>query len=290
MSGNQLAQTSIYYTQSQHNLITLWNGQSLVTYPFTQSSVALDATNWLSGNLYDLFMYGAPTPVLYYGPAWTNLTTRSLGLDQSVAGIWTNASGTTLRSASGTTVSAAANSATWVGTGYGTANGQCAHNVNTSGNGGSAAVLGLCNGYNLVPVHVRNIDTETASYTYASATWRAVDNSPTGNIISWIDPLGTFSTHAWGQVPVGANTGTSAAYLNGLGINWTSGAPVLVSGSASFSFDSFDGSQFTVGGNNPVLGYNTYTFIESASTATAVLVNDITGNGSTIYMEMRGWY
>src|SRR5260221_54208 len=110
--ANATAQATVYYTPYLTSLVPI-NGTMRT---FTEQSVTLDATNFLSGKLYDLFMFdNAGTPTLGYGPAWTNLTTRSSAIARA-QGIWTNSASITLRTNSSTTFTLGTNAATYFGT------------------------------------------------------------------------------------------------------------------------------------------------------------------------------
>src|SRR5260221_2787865 len=110
--ANATAQGNVYYTPYLTSLVPI-NGTIRT---FTEQSVALDATNFLSGKLYDFFMFdNAGTPTLGYGPAWTHLTTRSTAIARA-QGIWTNNLSITLRTNSSTTFTLGTNAATYFGT------------------------------------------------------------------------------------------------------------------------------------------------------------------------------
>jgi hypothetical protein len=284
LSANTTAQTTIYYTPYLHNLISIYDGFVFQTYAFAEQSVALDSSNFLSGKNYDLFMaLNAGLPTLGYGPAWTNNTTRANAISRQ-NGVWTNTATITLRTASGTTFSAAANKATYVGTARATANGQTGVTFNASASGGGAVVIGIYNAQNKVPISCWENDTIAGtSYTYASSTWRNL-NGNTNNSISFIDGLGDIAPAAWATVAVGADTSSgSVGYAIGVGFNWSSGAPTYFQSQESFSFDVFYAPIASVGAFAPALGYNALTALEATLTGTAN-VNDVSGLPGAILM------
>lgn len=221
LASNATGQSTIYYTPYLHNAISIYNGTIWQAFTFTQQSVTLDTTNVLSGKLYDLFMFSnSGTANLGYGPAWTNNTTRSAAITQTV-GAWTNTSSITLRQTSSTTFNISANQAVYVGTFYATANGQTGMALTGSAVGGASNVLGLYNAYNRERVFAQNFDT-TAGYGYTSATWRQIGGN-TGDIITYVDGLANVYVQA--NFIELVDTGTFLAGVFGIARDWTSGAP-----------------------------------------------------------------
>ncbi len=265
MTSNQTAKGTIFYTPFLHNLISIYDGFVFQTYAFTEQSVVLDSSNFLSGHVYDLFMaLNAGVPTLGYGPAWTNITTRSAATALArTNGVWTNNTSITLRTAVGTTFGVGADKATYVGTAYGTANGQTGMNFNpASAAGGSGNILGLYSAYNKVMLHGQSQDS-TSSWSYAVATWRAA-NGNANNSISYIDGLGDVAAIA--KYNVFAEPGTTGGPEIGININSTSATPasqssIFVSGAEANIFVE----QMFV----PVLGFNTITAMEFSSTTSA---------------------
>jgi hypothetical protein len=131
-------------------------------------------------------------------------------------------------SASGNTVSVAANQATYVGTLYATADGQTGMAFKPSAAaGGTNNFLGLYNAYNRVVVNAENLDS-TVSYTgYTSSTVRAANGS-NSNRISFIDGLQQSSIGA--RYFISVNSSGYNPVQSGVGLDTTT----VFSGAASY--------------------------------------------------------
>lgn len=138
-------------------------------------------------------------------------------------GTWTNKNSITLKNGAGAGTSGiAANTATYVGSFYCTANGQTGMAFKPSAAaGGTNNVLGLFNAYNRCKVSAKARD-NTASWTYNVVTWRAANNS-VSNRISLIDGLAEVNIFAVNQQTIGPATSSAA----NIGINFdnTNGNP-----------------------------------------------------------------
>jgi hypothetical protein len=184
MATVQLAKTVIFYTPYLNDQAPIFDGLGFNTLLFTEQNVALDATNFVLNNLYDLFIFlNGTTVTLGYGPAWASSIARSANLAY-LNGVLVNASTITLRVNNTTTFSVQANQATYVGTAKATASGSTDFNFTGSGSGGSAVNLNLWNYYNRRAVSAAVVDSG-ASYTYLSATFRQARAS-TGNQINFV--------------------------------------------------------------------------------------------------------
>jgi YVTN family beta-propeller protein len=231
MTADATAQSTIYYLPYVGAVVPVYNGSSFVNETLGSSgiSLALDSNSahtgyQASGSLFDIFAFmNSSVLTLGTGPAWTNSTTRSNALTQ-VSGIWVNNASITLRfgTASGNTVSASANQATYLGTMYATANGQTGMQFKPTGAaGGSGNVLGLYNACNRLSI--RSIETDsTGSWTYATAAWRKVNNSAS-NSISFVDGLQQSSISTTYSVLGQINT--SASLGVGVNLDSTTGTP-----------------------------------------------------------------
>jgi hypothetical protein len=264
LTANTTAQTTIYCTPFIHDKVAIYDGTYINVLSMAEQSLSLDTTNFLAGHLYDLFVaISGGNFVFGYGPAWTNLTTRSATLS-TIAGIQSNNATITLRTNSSTTFSISANQASYVGTAYATANGQTGMAFSVTAVGGGASILGLFNQYNRVPMFVTSLDS-TSSWTYATATWRCANGS-TSNAVSFIDGLGVVYARAVYQVgtqPSAAATGVDI----GVNLNSTSASPTI-------SCAPLEGISVTVAGEEtsynsflPTQGYNTLFAMEAADTA-----------------------
>ena len=254
-TADVVAGTHVYYVPYIHDQLPVI-GLALAG----QVDLALDSVtpSQASGKLYDLFLFNnSGTIVLGTGAAWTNLTTRNQAIDQTtVAGIWTNTGTITLTyDATPHTVSCTAGKGLYVGTMYASANGQCTCQFNpAAAAGGSNTIIGLFNAYNRIKGSASSEDS-TASWTYASATWRKANNNQL-NRISWLDGLGVLFTTA--LYATDCQLGTSSAGNYGTNINATTGAPNFIgslNGGAVVADDVLTNFP-AIDHFAPVLGYN----------------------------------
>lgn len=244
MIATATAQGSIYYAPDKGRFCPVYDGTRWNYLDFTQSAndtvgltLALDSASGhagyhQSGKLFDLFVFsnsGAAT--LGTGPAWSSGTARGTGAGttelQRLNGVWTNKNSITLRfgTASGNTVTVAANEATYIGSFYATADGQTGVTfVGAAASGGSNGVIGLSNAYNRVSA--KSSSTDSASWTYATATWRAADNS-NSNRVTFIDGLQQSEISAFYSVNVAQSSGTIFASI-GVDLDSTSATPAFV--------------------------------------------------------------
>jgi len=224
MISDQTAKTSVFYTPYTGAIIPTWSGTAWVNNALSADlSLALDTTNHTSANLYDVFVWvNTGTLSIGTGPAWTNATTRSAAIALK-NGIWTNNATITLKNGAGAgTAGVAANTATYVGTFYATANGQTGQALlPAAATGGTNNILGLYNAYNQVTVTALCRD-NTASWSYATTTWRASDAS-NSNRVSWVDGLQQSPVQAVFSDHVGAGSG--AAGTIGVDLDSTSATP-----------------------------------------------------------------
>ena len=260
-AADVVAGTTIYYVPYIHDQVPVL-GLTLGT----GVSLALAAGSQLSGKLYDLFLANhSGTLVLGTGPAWSSTSARGSGagttqIDQStVAGVWTNTVTMTLTyDATPHTLSAAPGAAIYVGTMYASGNGQCTCQFNpAAAAGGSNTIVGIFNTYNRVLGGAFSADS-TASWTYATNTWRA-QNASNSNRISYVDGLAVLCVMA------GCNNlvlGNSAGGQIGAVQNSTSAVPKSI----GFGLSTGLVSLHPMGTYSPVLGLN---YIQSVETAQA---------------------
>jgi len=177
MATSQAAKTTIYYTPYVGAYISLYNGTTWDVTAFSEISVATTDTAKNpaaigASKVNDWFVWDdAGTLRLTHGPDWTNDTTRSAG----TALVMVN--GILLNNAS-ITNGPAASRGTWVGTTRSNASSQLDWILGSSAAGGGGASLYVWNAYNQVPI-LTTVTDSTSSWTYASATIRAADNSAT---------------------------------------------------------------------------------------------------------------
>ncbi len=213
MTSGVAAATALHYTPDQSDILPIWNGTIFVPHKFTELSFGVaDTTKQPAAvapnSVYDVFAWDdAGTLRLVHGPAWTDAHTRSLAL-ASTNGVPVNAADITN--------GPLAHKGTWLGTILSDANGQLNFIYGSSANGGGAAILGVWNAYNRVEIATQVMDT-TASWSYATAGWRAVNGSNANRVTFVVgateDPL---DISAQGYQ-------TAAVYTaSGVGLNSTS--------------------------------------------------------------------
>lgn len=160
--------TGVFYTPSNGNLVSLYDGTNMVPTVFAELvNIFSDATKnpaaVTTNSNYDLFVWNdAGTIRLGRGPVWTNNTTRNLTLTRT-NGIYLNTSSITN--------GPAALRGTYVGTIRTNGTSTVDMAFGGSASGGVAASFGVWNMYNRAYMLGQVVD-NGASYTYASATER----------------------------------------------------------------------------------------------------------------------
>ncbi len=215
--------TGIYYPPYNGNIMPIYDGTVFNMKVFSQLLMSLSTANNTSGNSYDLFVFAnSGTPAIASGPAWTNVTGRSAAITQ-INGLWVNSGSINLTNGATSYSGISAGQATCVGSFYCPTNGTTSMQFKpAAASGGSNALLGVSNAYNRVKVFASSRDS-TASWTYASTTWRAANGS-TGNRVTWIDSLGQSAVlaHYTQAVQAGLSGGDIEV---GVLFNASSGAP-----------------------------------------------------------------
>ncbi|HEY2070724.1 MAG TPA: hypothetical protein VGG48_14300 [Rhizomicrobium sp.] len=185
LSSDVVAATSVCYTPDQGNLVPLYNGASMVATAFSEVCQTLsDATKspaaGAASSCYDYFVWSdSGTFRVSRGPAWSSVTSRGTGSGTSelerVSGLpankWSIANGPS------------SDRGTWVGVGCTDSGGATiTMNFNPSpAAGGSANMLGLCNGYNARLAASINADSND-SWSYTTAAYQAKDASAANGI------------------------------------------------------------------------------------------------------------
>lgn len=212
---DDLTASTIYYTPSEGDKVPQPSGGGYVGTTFSELSLALNSSDHLADNPYDLFIATVSgTLVLGSGPAWSSATTRIAGIHMDGA-VYSN-SATMPLVHSGGTASIPAGDAVYVGTFLATANGQTKWQPKPAPAAyGVSAVLGLYNAYNQRPVFAVNRDSNT-SWAYANAGVRYADNSNAW-YIKFIDGLGKCKSRGRYQASIaGANSSAAAATIGAL--------------------------------------------------------------------------
>lgn len=242
MESDQTAKSTIYYDCYRGNLVPYYTGSADAVdqiagceVSLTMQSSGTGVTN--SGGVFDIWWVHSGANRICVatngsGGGWASDTggTNSLrgsgySASRYVRGYWTNSS-TIAHCYNGTTDygSISADQATLLGTVYTTAAGQTGVQFTpAAASGGSNAVVGLSNAYNLVPFTTVSRDS-TNSWTYNSTTQRPANNS-TSNRVTWVDSLGNSSHLGTYQAVVG--TGADPATL-GVDCDSTSASPSSV--------------------------------------------------------------
>ncbi len=182
------AQSTVYYTPYIGNLVPIYDGSNFIATAFSELSMVMSGANFAASAIYDLFVVNDSSTVrLGIGPVWGTLTAgsgaRGTGAGttelQRLNGILTNKVTMTLRYSASSTVSVAANQATYVGSIFmdGT-NSQ----VSCHASYGQSRKWGLWNAYNRMPLFLQAGD-GTASWSYTTASYRPSNNS-TANSLS----------------------------------------------------------------------------------------------------------
>lgn len=182
LTGNVSGATTVYYTPYTGQYVPIYSGSAWVMTDVggelsqaTTDTIKSPAACTTNSN-YDLFVWNdGGTYRCTRGPAWSSDTSRGTGAGttelQAISGIYTN------KNAIGSgTNGPAANRGTYVGTIRTNGTSTVDFNLGASAVGGTAGFIGLWNQYNRVG-WAANPQDSTASWSYGTASWRAVDAS-----------------------------------------------------------------------------------------------------------------
>lgn len=271
------AASTLYMTPDKGNGIVSFDGTYWDVVAQAELSMALSSDSGhagfhQAGKLFDVFYFDdAGTKRIGTGPAWTNDTTRSSGITR-LNGVYVNTSSMTVRfgSASGNTVTLAANRGTWLGTIYCTANGQTED---------SAAKRMVWNAYNRRPRSMRVIE-GTDTWNYSTASYRQANNS-TANQLAMV--RGLDEDEVFAQV-VARVVHSAAAYVS-LSVGIGLGSSTVNSATTFRRASTNDGSAGPLGMPTaeyvgfPGLGYRDLRWLEiGAGSGTQTWVGDAGGN------------
>lgn len=184
------AATIVYYTPAVGQIVPIYNGTAFInidiggelsqsTTDNTKSPAAV-----VNNSNYDIFIWNDSNTIRSTrGPAWTSATNRGTGAGTTellfLKGVAVNKFAITN--------GPGANLGTYVGTIRSNGTATIDLTFGSSATGGGAAIIGVWNLYNQVPVSSIVKDT-TASWTYQSATIRSANNS-VGNRFSFVHGL-----------------------------------------------------------------------------------------------------
>jgi len=231
------AATTLYYTPYQGNRITLYDGATFQLFTLSEISIAVPAT---TNQMYDVFVYSNSGTLTLELTAWTNDTTRATAL--------------TLQN--GVLVKSGATERRYVGS------------VRTTSVSGqledSKKYRGVWNYYNRVGKSLRANDS-TASWTYATPTWRAANSNTTLGVgrVGVVIGLAEDSVNATYKGAAASSGGAEG--MMGIGINSTttdSSTSSGVSGQANVSSSQADYYDFLA------IGFNYIQALEYATGAT----------------------
>lgn len=286
LAADATAQTTLLYDTFGTGVIWLYNGTKWIAYNITadELSLALDSASGhtgyhQSGKVFDVFGYlNSGVLSLCTSPQWTNDTTRAGALAKK-NGILTNSATMVLKcDTTSATYSAAANTATYLGSFRTTADGQTGWKCNpAAAAGGSNPLLSIYNPFNQVPVTCKEQDSSTA-YTYASATYQKADNNA-ANSISVLDGLGNMPIMVTYQDVCANATAAGDGCAVGVLLNATSGTPAVLGASESAN-TTLSNNYKTVSAIDSfyaALGYNNVQAMEATVTAGTATFNPVAG-------------
>lgn len=211
------AAATIYCTPDKHTGIPLYDGASWSVIAQAELSMALDGDSGhtgyhQAGKGFDVFYFDDNgTKRIGTGPAWTNDTTRASDVTR-LNGVYVNTSSMTVRfgSASGNTVTLAANRGTYLGSFYATGNGQT---------GDSVTGRYLFNTYNRRKRPWISIEV-TDSWAYTTASYRIM-NANNGNRIFCFRGLNEDDVEATAVMQATNSSGTARQVLAAIGLDAT---------------------------------------------------------------------
>lgn len=290
--------TSIYYAPYEGDLYPSYDGSLWTERTIAQLTLALDSNSGhtgyhQSGKNFDLFLYNdGGTDRLGSGPAWTGDNGRGTGAGTTELeyknGILTNKNSMTLRfgSASGDTVTVAANRGTYVGSFRASANGQT-----ESSRGGTTSQVGgkrfLWNNYNRIFANLTVIDT-TNFWSYTTNTIRQA-NGAAGNKVEILIGLSEdiITARALGVVNTWSNVNNTAQ--TGVGVDSTTAYTGLIQGgynaSASQQYHPVQGNYEGL----VSLGYHYVAWLEKGSDGNCLFVGDRNGDGQQCGLIVSAW-
>lgn len=232
MTSTVSGATTVYYTPHMGRYVPIYSGSAWVMTDVggELSQATTDATKspaaCATNSNYDLFVWSdGGTARCTRGPAWSSDTARGTGAGttelERIAGFLTNKNAITN--------GPAANRGTYVGTIRTNGSSQVDWILGGSASGGVAASLGVWNAYNRVDVAGYSQDA-TASWSYATATWRAANNSNNARV-SFVCGLADDTVRA--DYALWATT-TSTNALCGIGLDSTTALSAYATPGAMF--------------------------------------------------------
>lgn len=279
------AQTRIYWSPLNGNVIPIYNGTQFVLHTSAQIFCDLTAGNQATSGIYDVYAFlNSSTVTLGLSPSWSAGTAGSVTAGSCargsgtggtalafVNGLYVNAAAMTVNNGA-TTYSVPVNQGTYLGSVW--INGT-AGQYNCYVSYGQGRVWGLWNCYNRRPILLKAGD-PTANWNYSSATIRPSNNNSANSITVFtglaMDYINTeFSQNVIGSSATPVAT-VEADWVTGIGWNSTTAfsgqratSAILVS-TSSGNNNSFMRATSTAHYEiPPVLGINVATSLESTT-------------------------
>lgn len=259
MPSSQSLKTTIYYTPYLGTTIPIYNGTLFVPTTFSELSISTSDTAHSpaaigNNKVNDWFVWNdAGTIRLVHGPDWTDDLNRSVGT------ALVRVNGLYLNNAS-ITNGPAAQRGTFVGTTRSNGSAQLNWTYGSAASGGSAAILGIWNCFNRVFVSTNVSD--TAAWSYTSATVRPSDNS-TSNRISIVSGLAEDSYEFRFTQRFATATVAGANATIGFGRNGTAAFDYSSLGTSPASGASFNAGITANGSYTPLIGFNFWQAMEA---------------------------
>lgn len=255
MTTTQSAKTTLYLTPYKGNCLSLYTS-SVWTF-YTSAEMSLSLSGYTANKNYDIWVYDSSGTPTMDSTVWTNDTTRA----------------TALATQNGVYVKSGDASRRYVGTiRINSSGGQCDWKYGSAAAGGGAADFGVWNYNNRVSVATAVKDT-TDSWTYGTATWRAVNNSAT-NRVSFVTGVAEDSVNAE-YLAISLSNGSVYA-STGIALNATN--TFDVTGSFN-SISTHAQSTYYVG--TPAAGYN---YLQATEYATGANITYY-GDAGTAYIQ-----
>lgn len=257
-TSDRSAQSTIYFTPYQGNLVALYNGSAWAYHTLTEKSLALSGLT--SGKNYDVFLYdNTGTLTLELSAAWTNDTTRA---DAIVLqdGVYVKDGATTRRL-------------------IGTIRTTGTTTTEDSGGGSTTQVGGkrfVWNLYNQVPRPMAVIDTSD-SWSYTTDTWRQA-NGASGNKVEFVVGLSVGYVRAMVVASLQISSSSARAAKSGVGVDSITAPSGLRQ--RMFSVGASEG-QMNSSYEAPIgLGYHYFAWLEKGGDGTNTWIGDAAGDGS----------
>jgi hypothetical protein len=225
MSSSQTSQI-IYYAPYVSPLVPIYNGTTISMVQFTSGQsdqVGLSfnmggSATWPASTAFDVFVTLIAGSPKLCTTAWTNSTTRNIGL-AIFGGFLTNASTANAQTPSGT-INLPVNQGTFLGSFFtNSSNGTTNFLFGSAASGGGASAFNLCNYYNKVLVN-SIVQDNGAPYTYTTATARSARGS-FQNAHSYMQSDSERAAIFSYQYAANVVAVTGASIICGLGVNTT---------------------------------------------------------------------